>query len=74
MDINGTHISDANVKAIRAHYKNLIGKAAEANLAYGRNSVNYALALCLVTATVEAVKHGYGFKLSQEAHLFLANG
>lgn len=72
MDINGCSIPSNVVDALRTHYKDVVVKAGQAAVVYGRNSTEYALALALLTATVMAVKLCYGFKGGKDAHKFLA--
>ena len=64
-------IPDSVISGLAKHYKDLVTKTGQARVVYGENTNEYALALALVTATVTAVQHAYGFETAKDAHSFL---
>lgn len=69
--INGVTIPADTFRAVGAHWRDLIAKAAGAVEQKGRNSVEYGLALALITATARCIQIAYNFKSEREAHEWL---
>jgi hypothetical protein len=61
MELNRISVPDDVIRSLAMHYKDVVTKAGQAAVVYGRQSNEYALALALLTATVTAVEKAYGF-------------